>query len=93
MSIQFGRFLKKPKFKKKNYLSAGHIDTPFLGPNRSAAPSDFMEAYKNDLNTRTPLDRAATPREVSSVVEFLCSDAARLVKKYLKPLIYLFLAT
>jgi NAD(P)-dependent dehydrogenase (short-subunit alcohol dehydrogenase family) len=47
-----------------------------LGPNRTTAPLDFLEAYKQDLNERTALKRAASPGEINSVVEFLCSDAA-----------------
>jgi NAD(P)-dependent dehydrogenase (short-subunit alcohol dehydrogenase family) len=66
-----------PKGIRINSISAGHIDTPFLGPNRSSAPIDALEAYKQDLNNRTPMNRAASPREINSVVEFLSSEAAR----------------
>jgi len=62
-----------------NSISAGHIDTPFLGPNRSSAPLDAIDAYKQDLNDRTAMKRAASPREINSVVEFLSSDAASFI--------------
>ncbi|KAI6220913.1 Dehydrogenase [Aphelenchoides fujianensis] len=59
--------------------SAGHIDTPFLGPNRTTAPLDFLEMYKGDLDARTPLGRRAQPAEINAVVEFLCSPGASFV--------------
>lgn len=65
------------RFKISNLnFSAGHIDTPFLGPNRTTAPLDFLAAYKQDLNDRTAMKRAASPQEINSLVEFLCSQKA-----------------
>jgi NAD(P)-dependent dehydrogenase (short-subunit alcohol dehydrogenase family) len=68
-----------PKGIRVNSVSAGHIDTPFLGPNRTTAPQGFIDAYKQDLNDRTAMGRAASPREINSLVEFLSSDAASFI--------------
>ncbi|KAI6183595.1 hypothetical protein M3Y97_00505400 [Aphelenchoides bicaudatus] len=68
-----------PKGIRVNSIDAGHIDTPFLGPNRTTAPLCFLEAYKKDLNDRTALQRAASPREINALVEFLASDKASFI--------------
>ncbi|KAI6239025.1 hypothetical protein M3Y99_00634800 [Aphelenchoides fujianensis] len=68
-----------PKGVRVNSVAAGHIDTPFLGPNRTTAPLDFLEMYKGDLDARTPLGRRAQPAEINAVVEFLCSPGASFI--------------
>jgi NAD(P)-dependent dehydrogenase (short-subunit alcohol dehydrogenase family) len=57
-------------------FSAGYTETPFLTNTRTALPDDFMTAYKQDLQDRTAMKRAARPEEIAEAVCFLASDAA-----------------
>ncbi|KAI6195780.1 hypothetical protein M3Y94_01027900 [Aphelenchoides besseyi] len=59
-----------------NCVQLGCMNTPFLGPVRSAMPIDLMSAYENHLVFNTPLKRKGEGREVAEIIGFLASESA-----------------
>ena len=66
-------------FTFKTRFSLGCIDTSFLAPERSSAPSHLMELYKEALIWRTPQKRMGNVRDATEAIAFLASDKANFV--------------